>query len=709
MESIIELIRRNTPEFCEKFIIEKIESENGCDVCEYFSRDGKIVLRGNNCISIAHAYWCYLKKYCAAYFSHCSSFSVEISIDEAPLPDEKFRKVIKQKKRVYLDYITYSNSMWTWGWDEWEKELDMMAMKGINLALNVVGNDAVLFNALVRCGLSDRSAAYFISGPAFYAWQMTGKIDSYLPRNDYENYEKQLSLAKKIYDRMTELDIEPILSTFNGQISEKIIKLFGKVKNYKTAQWQSFPSTKKIDILDERFKILMREYIFFQEERIGKADYYMCDYFCNFEYKTYKEKYITPLAVRYDSIINFCVESKRPCIVFPSDGYNKYFLSGIKNCDTLVIDLDGTMFEKSNHFDSFDCVIGNSHNNSPHASLRGDMKKLAENEYASLSEKHQNVAGVGFFPESIDQNPMYQELMFDIMTSDGEINLNEWLKDYVFRRYKQKSQNIENAYRLLIDTCYSKENSKTDLGSTLCSRPVPQLRHTSPYDTVKAQYNNRVLFKALKMLYEDGIDSMNMKYCLVFVCVCVLDNFANEVYEKIMKFYFDRNGNEIDKQVKTFLEIFDDVDDLLTSFEKTNAKSVFDVLQSISANDEDEKSNTLNYLSSHTIWGPLTFDCRRFDYNWIYLSEFLIKYYATRWAKFFEYLSNNFGKRDVEKRSPLQFDDRDSFSFNPFYKSMAEYEKNVILTFIPENEVSGDTRKIIGNIINKYEGSILNG
>lgn len=706
MEHVIELIKRNTPAISDRFELEKIESDNGLDVCEYLAHGDKILLRGNNNVSLAHAYWCYLKKYCDAFFSHCSTFNVIAKDNYAPLPKEHFRKTISQKKRVWLDYITYSNSMWTWQWDKWEKELDFMAMRGINLALNVVGNDAVLFNTLVNVGLSERSAGYFLSGPAFFAWQMTGKLDSYLPRNDISNYEKQLELARKIHIRMTQLGIDPIMSTFNGQISQKIIKLFGKVKHYKQEQWNTFPSTQKIDILDERFKILMREYMFFQEEHIGKAHYYMCNYFCNFNHKADKSKYISPLAPEFERILNFCVEDERPCVVFPSDGYNRHFASVLKKCDVLVLDLDGTMFEATNHFDSHDCVIGNSHNNSPHESLRGDLKGLSKNEYAVMKEKYPNVVGVGFFPESLEQNPIYHEMMFDVMTENGELPLRSWMDDYIKRRYKSLSPEIKEAYEILLNTCYSEENGKTDVGSTLCSRPVADLRHTAFFDRIEVTYDNKDLLKAIKLLIKSEIKSYDMFYTLVFTTVTLLDNYAFSLYKKIMKNYYERNAQQFDELVKKFLYIFFDVDELLVTFDKTNAKSVFEDLIAISENDEEEKSNCLNYLSSHTIWGPLTLECRRFDYGWIYLSEFFLEYYETRWEKFFEYLSNNFGKRDVEKRSPLQYYDRDSFAPNQFYQSMAQYEKNVILTFVPEKEVSGDTIETVERIIEKYEGSI---
>lgn len=705
MEFVKKLIERNTPELLNMFELEKIEKENGFDVCEYLASNGKILLKGSDNVCLCHAYYCYLKEYSGAYFSHCSSFSLQLLKREAALPVRPYKKVIKQKKRVYLDYITYSNSMWMWQWDKWEKELDFMAMKGVNMALNVVGNDAVLFNALIISGLSERSAAYFISGPAFYAWQTTGKIDSYLPINDYENYKTRLELAKKIFDRMKELEIEPVLSTFNGQISEKIIRLFGKVKSYKIDQWSAFPPAKKIDILDERFKKLMREYMFFQEKEIGKAKYYMCDYFCNFSHKTNKEKYMRTAAEEFDRIIDFCVDEK-PCIVFPSDGYNRYFTKSLKKCDTLVFDLDGSMYDITSGFDGNDFIVGNSHNNSPHTSLRGDVRLLCENEYLDILKKYDNMQGVGFFPESLEQNPMYEELMFDVMTSEGKILLDKWLEDYVLRRYGQNDKILE-AYRILCDTCYSPENSKTDIGSTMCARPTLMLRHTGICDKIDVSYKNTDLLKAVKLLLESGNTSYNMRFCIVYCVMSLIDNYEYSLYKKIMEKFSLRDENGFKNLALKFVDLFEDAEKLLTSFDRTNALTVFLELQSISKNDEDEKSITLNYLSSHTLWGPLTLDCQRYDYYWIYLSEFMTEYYCTRWEKFFEYLINNFNRKHFETKSPLQFNDRDQFAYNAFYQSMAEYEKSVILNFVPKKKVEGDTFEIAKSIIEKYEQEIL--
>lgn len=701
MEEIKQLFSRVTPQIKDIFEIKPIESDNGFDCCEYYDENGKIILCGNNKVMIAHAYYNYIRKYCGAYFTHTGSNCLDIK--DAPAP-EHFRKTVKQKKRVYLDYITHSNSTWLWTWEDWEKELDFMAMSGINMALNVVGNDALMFYALVNSGLSQRSAAFFISGPAFYAWQITGKLDMYLPRNDFSTYDDQIILAKKIYTRMLELDIEPILSTYGGQCTEKIFKVFNKPKYYKCDQWNAFPQVRKFDILDDGFKKIFKEYLFVQEEKIGKAKYYMCDYLCNFQNRTSRQGIMKKRAAEYERLLNFCVDTDKPCIVFPSEGYNKYFLEGITKCDKLVLDIDGTMFEKTNHFNNFDCIIGNTHNNSPHQSLRGDLIELSKNNYAILSNSYENIVGVGFFPESLEQNPVYHELMFDIMSENAEIDLKAWLKDYTKRRYGEESEKINKAYEILLETCYSEENSKTDIGSTVCTRPTLDIKHTSPFDKIEVSYDNKKLFKSLKLLLESENSSYNMKYTLVMVFRQVIDNFAYKIYKNIINAYYERNEDEYKANGKVFLEVFDDLDEVLSSFDKTNAYEVFMKLKENVRDDQEEAMTTLNYLASHTIWGPMILDNRRYDYNWICLSDFLLEYYGERWVNFFDYISNNFNRKgNLEKKSPMQFYDRDQFAFNQFYESMAKYEKKIILEYTPAQSKSSDAREVVKSFIEKYE------
>jgi alpha-N-acetylglucosaminidase len=62
----LSLIQRILPKHATRFIVEAIPTENGKDIFEVESRAGKIVLRGNNGLSVASALYHYLTEYC-----HC--------------------------------------------------------------------------------------------------------------------------------------------------------------------------------------------------------------------------------------------------------------------------------------------------------------------------------------------------------------------------------------------------------------------------------------------------------------------------------------------------------------------------------------------------------------------------------------------------------------------------------------------------------------
>ena len=65
-EAAHDLIQRTVPARADAFAVELIPAAAGQDVFEIESRDGKIVLRGNNGIAIASALKRYLADYCHA-------------------------------------------------------------------------------------------------------------------------------------------------------------------------------------------------------------------------------------------------------------------------------------------------------------------------------------------------------------------------------------------------------------------------------------------------------------------------------------------------------------------------------------------------------------------------------------------------------------------------------------------------------------------
>lgn len=77
------------------------------------------------------------------------------------------------------------------------KEIDFMAMNCINMPLTPIGSEAVWYETLQAFNFTKEEALSFISGPAFWAWQLMTNIDSYISPKSEEYVYNRLELGKK--------------------------------------------------------------------------------------------------------------------------------------------------------------------------------------------------------------------------------------------------------------------------------------------------------------------------------------------------------------------------------------------------------------------------------------------------------------------------------------------------------------------------------
>ena len=99
--------------------------------CSRWTSDGaSVVLRGSSGVAIASALnW---------YLEHVAGVNVSlplqpIRLGTLPAVPAKVRISTRYRIRYFFNYCTFSYSMAWWDWDEWERMIDWMALKGINM------------------------------------------------------------------------------------------------------------------------------------------------------------------------------------------------------------------------------------------------------------------------------------------------------------------------------------------------------------------------------------------------------------------------------------------------------------------------------------------------------------------------------------------------------------------------------------------------
>ena len=697
------LILRNTPEIANCFALETIDAVQGKNVFEVEERDGKIVLRGDTVLSQAMAYYHYLKECCHVNLSHCGNTTLHVQ--EAPLPTAKTRRVVPQEKRAYLNYCTFAYSMAWWDWEKWEKEIDFMAMNGINLPLSVVGSEAVWYYTLRDLGYSEKGALSCLSGPAFWPWQLMTNLDGYFALTELAYIEARVELGKKIIDRQLELGMTPIQQGFSGQVPKNMIRLFPKARFRHVASWNKFKITYQIDPLDPAFAKIGKLYLEKQRQIFGAHHYYACDPFHENEppvkgkaQALYLQRVGKAFSELFDSF------DKQSRWVMQSWSLRESIVKAVPKDKLLILDIGGTRWAETDGFWGYDFVLGRIHNFGDRNSLHGSVKELADNPYLAAREKHENTVGTGLFPEGIYQNPLYYDLAFTMLTQDAPVDLEAWLRDYALRRYGSDEECLADAMLKLRESCYNDACAgKRETGSILCARPSTDWQHTGLNDRNELCYDNETLYEAAQLLLRaKHATTDGYRYDTCDLVRQVLSNYAQTLYHQTIRGHAERDARLFERSSNAFLKIIGEVDNLLLTRPELSLPQQLKAPSLLATSDVDKQNFEINFLSQLTLWGPVD-DTSLYDYAWKEWGGMLSSFYLMRWRALFEQLAGDFkSRRPLSTNTKKRPSGRDEYMGGVLQRNLAKFEKNWLATYKPEEPDDDDALELARKYLDKY-------
>lgn len=700
------LILRNTPEIADMFVLRTIDSADGKNTYEVFCENDKIVVCGDCKISQAMGYYDYLKTYCGVNWSHCGNTVLKVT--EAPLFEGKLTKIIPQKRRAYLNYCTLGYSAAFWKWDKWEKEIDFMAMNGINMPLSVVGSEAVWYYTMRDFTYSENGALRYLSGPGFWPWQLMTNIDSYFALTDVKYIESRVELGKKIIDREVELGMTPIQQGFSGMVPKSLSKLFKGLKMAMVKNWCNFPVTYQLDPMDPVFKKFGVALLEKQKQLFGAYHYYACDPFHENEPTIKTKDYLWKVGRTIDNMYQeFDPDS---VWVMQSWSLRENIVRSVPKGRLLILDIDGTKHSKNEEFWGHDFVLGNIHSFGDRNTLHGSIKAVADNQYYLAKQNADNCVGTGLFPEGIFQNPLYYDLSFRMLTEAEPIDLEAFLTDYAHRRYGSNEACLEQAAKMLYKACYNENCVGRETGSMIAARPGTFVPHTAPNDHRELRYDNKDLLAALELLLKaENAATDGYVFDVCDITRQVLSNYCTVLYQKVMEGFEARDVNTFERSCNSFLKICDEVDELLQTRPELTLAKHLEEAGSLALTDQDKENFELNLLTQLTIWGPIH-NSVNYDYAWKEWGGLIKTYYAKRWQSFFEQLAIEFThKRKFSTTTKKQHCERNLYEGNSFYKNYAEFERKWLSTANPEAPTDGDTVEIARRLTEKYAKVIKEG
>jgi alpha-N-acetylglucosaminidase len=567
------LTRRIVPTLARQLTFQTIPPENGYDVFEIEGVAGKVVLRGNNGVAMASALNRYLDEFCHCQISwNCGNQLVVPS--PAPPVVRKVRVVSPHQFRYAYNYCTHGYTMAWWDWPRWEHELDFLALKGVNLALIIQGQEQVWIDALTKFGYTEANARQWLCLPSHQPWQYMANIEAYGGPMSRDYVAERLRLGQRIVARMHELGITPVLQGYYGIVPSDFKRRFPDAKIHPQGEWAGgLPRPDMLDPLDPLFPKLAAAFYDAQTRLFSPPGFLAADPF----HEGGSTEGIDLAA---------CARAIRGAMVNAGPGTTWVLQSWMENprqpmldaldkSQLLVLDLNCEAKENWRLRGQFGqtpwlwCTIQNFGGN---VGLGSPFDVLRERPAQALAEAgpgHGQMRGIGALMEGSETQPLVWDLFFQNAWSTSAPDGNLWLRDYGRRRYGADNPAALRALHLLRETVYSPLADGAPLNSVVCARPslepFPKARQ---WGTTEPHYDPAKLVEAWQNLLDAAPAcgaSDGYRYDLADVSRQALADLAGRYHQAMLQAYARKDAAALRQLSGRMLDLLGDLDAVLAT------------------------------------------------------------------------------------------------------------------------------------------------
>ncbi|KAK0934967.1 hypothetical protein LTR29_013464 [Friedmanniomyces endolithicus] len=428
--------------------------------------------------------------------------------------------------RYHFNTVTFSYTAAFWTWDDWELELDWLALRGVNLPLAWNGYEKILIDVFREAGFGDAEISTFLSGPAFQAWNRFGNIQgSWGGELPMSWVDSQFALAIQIVARMVELGMTPVLPAFTGFVPFTIGQHYPNASFVNGSQWNGFPlqntNVTFLEPFDPLFTTLQTSFISKQATAFGNvSSIYTLDQYNE------NNPYSGDLGYLRNVTSNTIASLKAadPNAVWLLQGWLFYssatfwtnarieaYLGGVANADMIILDLfseSQPQWQRTNSYYGKPWIWCELHDYGGNMGLYGQVENVTVNPIQALANASSTMVGMGLTMEGQEGNEIMYDILLDQAWSSTPLSSSTYFHDWVTARYHGPATlpaGLYSAWESMRKTVYNNTqinvaNAVTKSIFELAPNTTGLLNRTGHHPTT-IQYNPAVLVQAWNDFY----------------------------------------------------------------------------------------------------------------------------------------------------------------------------------------------------------------
>lgn len=625
--------------------------ERGKTYFDYQIKNGLLTVKGSSPVAVCHGFYDFIKSQHAGIYSW-SGNNIQFPVLKGK---EASKKIVSPFEHHYMfNVVTYGYTMPYWDWTRWEKEIDWMALHGIDMPLALVGYEAIISRVWKKMGLTDSEINQYFVGPAHLPWMRMGNISGIDGPLNEDWHQQQIAMQHKILKRMRELRMKPICPGFSGFIPVAFKRLYPHLNIIQT-HWGGAFCNWMISPNEELFSRIGTEFIKEWEKEFGKNEYYLIDSFNEmdipFPAKGSKERY--ELVASYGDKVYQSLVKGNPRAVWVMQGWMfgyqrdiwdyktlQALVSKVPNDKMLLLDLavdynknwwkSEVNWEFYKGFYNKPWVYSVIPNMGGKTGQTGILEFYANGHREALNSPNKGrLIAHGMAPEGIENNEVIYELLSDAGWSSKKIDLQQWLKNYSYNRYGGYSKEIKDYWELMLKSVYG----------TFTDHPRYNWQFR-PGTVRNGTINiNEAYFKAIESFVKasTALKDKTLYRTDLAEQVALYLGGKVEILTKAIDWQYQIGDTlRAMKLEKDFCYLMQGMDALLTTHPTLRLERWIDFAHKQAVSQKQWKQYEKNAKRIVTIWGPPVD-----DYSARVWSGLIRDYYLPRWQHYFDSRKTN--------------------------------------------------------------------
>ncbi len=514
------LLDRISPRLSEKIIIE-LTGDTIVDSYAIVQAGDKPMVIANNMISAAVGVHRYLRRFAGVNLSwDCMTATLP---DTLPPVTEVIAENTSMRRRYYLNYCTHSYSMAFWDEARWRREVDWMALNGVNLPLAITGTEAVWRNVLLRLGYSADEARDFIAGPGFQAWWLMNNLEGWGGPVSDSHIDAQARLQTVVLGYMRELGMEPVFAGYCGMLPHDAGSRLG-VKVSDPGKWLGYTRPVFLMPTDTAFSRVAAIYYDELTRLYGNARYYSADPF-----HEGGDMSGVDIAAAGRAILQ-AMRRATPGAVWVVQAWqenpNARMVAAMPFGSMLLLDLQAENCpmwkqrpELFSHQPWLYCMLLNFGGN---VGLYGKSTALVAG-FDSARRESLMLDGIGMTMEGIGNNAIMWQLFCDMPWQKiGAADVEAWTAEYVRGRYGRNARHeAVKAWQILMNSilnCPADSMPQGARESVFCAPPADNVDNVSSWANASAYYSpDSVIVAARLMAAAASTHAANPRFVYDFI------------------------------------------------------------------------------------------------------------------------------------------------------------------------------------------------